>query len=85
MEKYCRGVREYVVDGRKYYDIIVIQWNERNQWYDIRTADGVLQNNNNFEDDIFGQWAYTIAAAKRKALQDSGLTVRDFDWEERVL
>lgn len=83
MKKYCRGVREYVMDNKKYYDIIIIQWNEQNQWYDIRTADGVLQNNDNFKDDILGQWAYTIAAAKRKALQDSRLTVKNFVWEEK--
>ena len=40
-------------------------------------------NNDNFKDDISGQWAYTIAAAKRKALIDSGLTSKDFVWEEK--
>lgn len=83
MKIYCRGVREYTIDGRKAYDIIIIKWNEFCQWYDIRVADGVYENNDNFKDDISGQWAYTIAAAKRKALIDSGLTSKDFVWEEK--
>lgn len=33
--------------------------------------------------DIMGQWAYTIAAAKRKAMMDSGFTSKDFVWEEK--
>ena len=83
MKKYCRGVREYTIDGRKIYDIIIIKWNEFNQWYDIRIADGVDNNDDNFKDDINGIWAYTISAAKRKAMIDSGLTSKDFVWEEQ--
>lgn len=83
MKKYCRGVREYTVNGRKVYDIIIIKWNEFNQWYDIRIADGVDNNDDNFQDDINGIWAYTISTAKRKAMIDSGLTSKDFVWEEQ--
>lgn len=83
MKKYCRGVREYTIDGRKVYDIIIIKWNEFNQWYDIRIADGVDKNDDNFRDDINGVWANTISAAKRKAMMDSGFTSKDFVWESR--
>lgn len=82
MRKCCRGVREYTINGITVYDIIVIKWNEFFQWYDIRTADGVYSNDDNFKDDISGLWAYTISAAKRKAMTDSGLTSKDFVWEE---
>lgn len=83
MKKYCRGVREYTIDGRTVYDIIVIKWNEFHQWYDIRVADGVDKNDDNFRDDINGVWANTISAAKRKAMMDSGFTSKDFVWESR--
>lgn len=83
MKNYCRGVREYLIDGRPAYDIIVIKWNEFNQWYDIKTVDGVFENNDNFEDDIRNLWAYSISAAKRKAMIDSGFTSKDYVWEER--
>lgn len=83
MKKYCRGVREYTIDERKVYDIIIIKWNEFNQWYDIRVADGVDSNDDNFKDDINEIWAYSISAAKRKAMIDSGLTSKDFVWEEQ--
>ena len=64
-------------------DIIVIKWNEFHQWYDIRVADGVDKNDDNFRDDINGVWANTISAAKRKAMMDSGFTSKDFVWESR--
>ena len=83
MKKYCRGVREYTIDGRTVYDIIIIKWNEFQQWYDIRVADGVSENNDDFKEDIMGQWANTISAAKRKAMMDSGFTSKDFVWELR--
>lgn len=83
MKKYCRGVREYTTNGRKVYDIIIIKWNEFNQWYDIRVADGVDSNDDNFKDDINRIWAYSISAAKRKAMIDSGLTSKDYIWEEQ--
>ena len=82
MKKYCRGVREYTINGRIVYDIIIIKWNEFCNWYDIRVADGVDRNDDNFKDGINGIWAYTIASAKRKAMIDSGLTSKDFIWEE---
>ena len=82
MKKYIRGVRKYICNGRTVYDIIVIKWDEENQWYTIRTADCVLENNDDFKDDICGQWAYTIPTAKRKALIDTGLKSKDFVWEE---
>lgn len=83
MKKYCRGVREYTIDGRTVYDIIIIKWNEFQQWYDIRVADGVSKNNDDFKEDIMGRWANTISAAKRKAMMDSGLTSKDYVWEEQ--
>lgn len=78
-------MRKYVVEERTVYDIILIKWDEDNQLYSIRTADSVSENNDDFKDDILGQWANTIASAKRKALQDSGLKTKDFVWEEKVL
>lgn len=83
MKKYCRGVREYTIDSRTAYDIIIIKWNEFQQWYDIRVADGISENNDDFKEDIMGQWANTISAAKRKAMMDSGFTSKDFVWESR--
>lgn len=84
MKKYLRGIREYTdADSQTLYDIIIIKWNDFNQWYDIRVADGVLNNDDTFEDDINGLWAYSISSAKRKALQDSGLKSKDFVWEEK--
>jgi len=41
----------------------------------------VSENNDDFKEDIMGQWANTISAAKRIAMMDSGLTSKDFIWE----
>lgn len=82
LKKYCRGVRKYIADGQNAYDIIVIKWNEENQWYDINGIDEAFENNDDFQSEIFRQWAYTIPVAKRRVMMCSGMKAKDFVWEE---
>lgn len=83
MKKYCKGIREYIVDGKRVYDIIIIKWNEIYKWYDIYCIDGAFEKYVKFPSNIIGQWAKTIPAAKRKAMMDSGQCSKDFVWEEQ--
>lgn len=84
MNKSFKGIRKYIDSfGKNAFDIIIIKWNNQKQWYEIETYDDVYTEDvSNTNQDINGQWALNLTSAKRKAMMDTGLKSKDFEWEE---
>jgi hypothetical protein len=84
LNKSYKGIRKYIDSfGKNAFDIIMIKWNEESQWYEIETYDDIYTDDvSNIKLDINGQWATTLSSAKRKAMMDTGLRSKDFNWKE---
>lgn len=84
MNKSYKGIRKYTDDyGYDAFDIILLLWDNNSEVYNTETYfNRHSVNISKISAETNGLWSASLASAKRRAMQDTGLKSKDFTWTE---
>ncbi len=84
MNKSYKGIRKYADDfGYDAFDIVLLLWDNNLEVYNTKTYFNCPSSDvSKVFPETNGLWSISLASAKRRAIQDTGLKSKDFDWTE---
>ena len=82
--KSYRGIRKYTDDyGYDVFDVVLLLWDNNLEVYNTETYFNRPSSDiSKVFPETNGLWSVSLASAKRRAIQDTGLKSKDFTWTE---